>query len=112
MPFANKQWKRLITEGGRVDHRRYETAIAAMLRDGLRAGDVWVEGTRNFQRFDAYLLHTTRCRESRRAACRSRPMPPPILRPGDGELLTGGCATLPSNSRAASSMVFRWNATG
>ena len=27
-----------------------------MLRDGLRAGDVWVEGTRNFQRFDAYLL--------------------------------------------------------
>jgi TnpA family transposase len=58
MPFANKQWKRLITEGGRVDHRRYETAVAAMLRDGLRAGDVWVEGTRNFQRFDAYLLHT------------------------------------------------------
>lgn len=58
MPFANRQWKRLITEGGRVDHRRYETAVAATLRDGLRAGDVWVEGTRNFQRFDAYLLNT------------------------------------------------------
>jgi len=28
------------------------------VRDGLRAGDVWVEGTRNFQRFDAYLLNT------------------------------------------------------
>lgn len=28
----------------------------ATLRDRLRAGDVWIEGTRNYQRFDAYLL--------------------------------------------------------
>src|SRR3546814_1821307 len=27
LPFANRQWKRLITEGGQVDRRRYETAI-------------------------------------------------------------------------------------
>ncbi len=26
------------------------------LRDGLRAGDVWVDGTRNYRRFDASLL--------------------------------------------------------
>lgn len=58
MPFTNRQWKRLITEGGKVDHRLYETAIAATLRDSLRAGDVWVEGTRQFQRFDAYLLNS------------------------------------------------------
>lgn len=56
MPFANRKWKHLITEGGRIDRRLYETAVAASLRDGLRAGDVWVEGTRNYQRFDAYLL--------------------------------------------------------
>jgi TnpA family transposase len=58
MPFTNRQWKRLITEGGKINHRLYETAIAATLRDGLRAGDVWVEGTRQFQRFDAYLLNS------------------------------------------------------
>ncbi len=29
----------------------------ATLPDRLRAGDVWVEGTRNYQRFDAYLLN-------------------------------------------------------
>lgn len=57
LPFANRKWKRLITEGGRVNRRLYETAVAAALRDGLRAGDVWVEGTRNYQRFDSYLLN-------------------------------------------------------
>lgn len=57
LPFVNRKWKHLITQGGRVDRRLYETAIAATLRDGLRAGDVWVEGTRNYQRFDSYLLN-------------------------------------------------------
>ena len=56
LPVPNRQWKRLITESGRIDRRRYEIAIMATLRDRLRAGDVWIEGTRNYQRFDAYLL--------------------------------------------------------
>ena len=56
LPFPNRQWKRLITESGRIDRRRYEIAIMATLRDRLRAGDVWIGGTRNYQRFDAYLL--------------------------------------------------------
>ena len=41
---------------GQVDRRRYETAVMATLRDRLRAGDVWVDGTRNYRRFDTYLL--------------------------------------------------------
>ncbi|EIZ79380.1 hypothetical protein WSK_2039 [Novosphingobium sp. Rr 2-17] len=56
LPFANRQWKRLITEGGQVDRRRYEMAVMATLRDRLRAGDIWVEGTRNYRCFDTYLL--------------------------------------------------------
>lgn len=56
LPFTNRQWKRLITEGGEVDRRLYETALMATLRDGLRAGDIWVDGTRNYRRFDTYLL--------------------------------------------------------
>ena len=46
----------IITSGGRINRRLYEIAVAATLRDGLRAGDVWVEGSRSYQRFDAYLL--------------------------------------------------------
>ena len=57
LPFKNKQWKRLVRrEDGRINRRLYETAVLSTLRDRLRAGDVWVEGTRNYRRFDAYLL--------------------------------------------------------
>lgn len=56
LPFANKQWKQLVVEDGKINRRRYETAILATLRDKLRAGDVWVDGTRNYRRFDTYLL--------------------------------------------------------
>jgi hypothetical protein len=41
---------------GKPDRRRYETAVLATLRDRLRSGDVWIERTRNYQRFDEYLL--------------------------------------------------------
>jgi TnpA family transposase len=57
MPFR-KDWQRLITEGGSPSRRRYETAIFATLRDKLRSGDVWVERSSNYRRFDSYLLPT------------------------------------------------------
>ena len=56
MPFKSKQWKELVLEDGKPDRRRYETAVLATLRDRLRSGDVWIERTRNYQRFDEYLL--------------------------------------------------------
>jgi hypothetical protein len=55
MPFR-KDWKRLISEQGRPNRRLYETAVFATLRDKLRSGDVWVEGSSNYRRFDSYLL--------------------------------------------------------
>jgi TnpA family transposase len=55
MPFR-KDWKRLISEQGRPNRRLYETAVFATLRDKLRSGDVWVERSSNYRRFDSYLL--------------------------------------------------------
>ena len=55
MPFASQHWKSLILENGRPKRRVYETAVIATLRDRLRAGDVWVESSRDYRRFDAYL---------------------------------------------------------
>ena len=55
MPFR-KEWKRLITEDGQPNRRLYETAVLATLRDRLRSGDVWVERSANYRRFDSYLL--------------------------------------------------------
>jgi TnpA family transposase len=43
-------------KGGKIDRRLYETAVVATLRDRLRAGDVWVDSSRAWRRFDAYLL--------------------------------------------------------
>jgi TnpA family transposase len=56
LPFATQQWKSLVKRGGKIDRRLYEMAIAATLRDRLRAGDVWIEGSRTHRRFTDYLL--------------------------------------------------------
>jgi len=38
------------------DARAYEVAVLVHLRDRLRAGDMWVEGSRAYRTFDDYLL--------------------------------------------------------
>ena len=56
MPFPSKHWRAVIVQNGTPQRRAYETAVVATLRDRLRAGDVWVEGSRDYRRFDAYLV--------------------------------------------------------
>lgn len=55
MPFR-KEWRRLVIEEGGPNRRLYETAVLATLRDELRSGDVWVERSASYRRFDSYLL--------------------------------------------------------
>jgi TnpA family transposase len=55
MPFR-KAWRQLVLEQGRPNRRLYETAVLATLRDKLRSGDVWVEHSSNYRRFDSYLM--------------------------------------------------------
>src|SRR6056297_3169606 len=55
MPFAAKHWPSLIIQDGRPQRRVYETAVVSTLRERLRAGDVWVDGSREYRRFDSYL---------------------------------------------------------
>lgn len=59
MPFSAKHWRSLIFDGEKPKRRVYETAVVATLRDRLRAGDVWVEGSRDYRRFDSYLKPRT-----------------------------------------------------
>ncbi len=57
LPFAAKRWKMLVKPvGGAINRRLYETAVVATLRDRLRSGDVWIEGSRAYRRFGDYLL--------------------------------------------------------
>lgn len=55
LPFS-RGWKALVGEGENIDRRLYETAAFATLRDRLRSGDIWVDGSRSYRRFDAYLM--------------------------------------------------------
>ena len=58
LPFS-RGWKALVGEGENIDRRLYETATFATLRDRLRSGDIWVDGSHSYRRFDAYLLPRT-----------------------------------------------------
>lgn len=55
MPFR-KDWRRLVMQDGQPNRRLYEMAVFATLRDKLRSGDIWVERSSNYRRFDSYLL--------------------------------------------------------
>jgi hypothetical protein len=55
MPFR-KEWRRLVMQDGQLNRRLYEMAIVATLRNKLRSGDIWVERSSNYRRFDSYLL--------------------------------------------------------
>ncbi len=46
----------MIEPDGKINRRLYETAMLAHLRNKLRSGDVWVERSSAYRRFDSYLL--------------------------------------------------------
>ncbi len=39
-----------------IDRRNYELCLLTELKNSLRSGDIWVQGSRQFKDFDAYLL--------------------------------------------------------
>ena len=56
MAFLKPGWRRWVGSGAALDRRAYEVATMTTLRDGLRSGDFWVEGSRAFRAFDELLL--------------------------------------------------------
>jgi hypothetical protein len=54
--FIRKRWDKLVfTEDG-VDRRCYELCAMSELKNALRSGDVWIEGSRQHKDFDGYLV--------------------------------------------------------
>jgi hypothetical protein len=55
--FVRPRWKPYVTPDGLpVDRRYYELCVLSELRDRLRAGDVWVAGSRQYRNFETHLL--------------------------------------------------------
>jgi TnpA family transposase len=54
--FVPAGWRPFVIRNGVVDRPAYELCVLSQLRDRLRAGDIWVAGSRQFQDFDSYLI--------------------------------------------------------
>ncbi len=55
--FVSKKWTEYVHEpNGRLDRKYYELAVLWELRQELRAGNIWVEGSRRYARLSSYLI--------------------------------------------------------
>lgn len=54
--FMRERWARYVLRGGVIDRRYYELCVLSELRDRLRAGDVWVAGSRRYRSFEERLI--------------------------------------------------------
>ena len=54
--FVKKRWESLVFTADGVDRRFWELCALSELKNALRSGDIWVQGSRQFKDFDEYLL--------------------------------------------------------
>lgn len=54
--FVRQRWAPHVLPGGVIDRRYYELCVLSELRDRLRAGDVWVTGSRQYRSFEERLI--------------------------------------------------------
>lgn len=54
--FIRRVWRSLVIKGGEIDRKAYELCALFELRDRLRAGDIWIEGSRQYQSFESELI--------------------------------------------------------
>jgi hypothetical protein len=54
--FVSPSWRPFVLRDGQVVRAAYELCALTQLRDRLRAGDIWVEESRQYRASDSYLL--------------------------------------------------------
>ena len=54
--FIKKRWEKLVRTAEGLDKRYYELCVLSELKNSLRSGDIWVQGSRQFKDFEEYLL--------------------------------------------------------
>jgi TnpA family transposase len=54
--FVKKRWEKLVITDTGIERRYYELCALTELKNSLRSGDIWVQGSRQFKDFDAYLV--------------------------------------------------------
>ncbi len=54
--FVKPRWTKLVFTNEGIDRRYYELCALSELKNSLRSGDIWVQGSRQFKDFDEYLV--------------------------------------------------------
>jgi TnpA family transposase len=54
--FVRKRWESVVCTPEGLDRRFYELCVLSELKNLLRSGDIWVQGSRQFKDFEEYLL--------------------------------------------------------
>jgi TnpA family transposase len=57
--FIKPRWQKLVMTEAGVDRRYYELCALSELKNTLRSGDIWVQGSRQFKNFSDYLVTPT-----------------------------------------------------
>ena len=65
--FVRQRWAPYVLPGGNIDRRHYELCVLSELRDRLRAGDVWVTGSRQYRSFEERLISKETLQELQQA---------------------------------------------
>ena len=69
--FASAKWRgQLLGSDGRVNRRSFELCVLYQLRDGLRSGDIWLQGSRRFADPATYLIPSSQWTSRRSEALR------------------------------------------
>jgi TnpA family transposase len=68
--FVPGMWRsRVLQRDGTVNRRAYELCVLSELRDALRSGSVWLEGSRQYANLDSYLMPRSRWEQVRQTFC-------------------------------------------
>lgn len=54
--FIKPRWQKLVITDTGIDRRYYELCALSELKNALRSGDIWVQGSRQFKDFEDYLV--------------------------------------------------------
>ena len=54
--FIKTRWQKLVMTDIGIDRRYYELCALSELKNALRSGDIWVQGSRQFKDFEDYLV--------------------------------------------------------
>ena len=54
--FIRRAWRPFVFKDEDIDRRAYELCAFSELRNRLRAGDIWVDRSRQYQDFESYLI--------------------------------------------------------